>query len=520
MKRISLILLVLLIILSVTGCKSIIKESNSDKINLDLYYDLNSFKGIELYVWEKDGIVYCGIMSGTNRNKTDEEIENIKQNPATCEQMKSILQTYEEVEIIIVSNESQISNEDIYKALGIVNHIDTENNNDIIQIELPTNYKPMILKNYSVSNNLKTLDFNVMEGDGIPSIILKDPLEYKNKNPWLNNEDVKVLPVFINNKYNLKYHEGPLEYLTEDESIEVSLLVGKRLGIDTTKYECNNYGSSYNIFFPNKKESILWIQPSIDEIRVFFGSFDSGTNIPLPNINENDEGKLQEKYLMYYYKIYESILKMNQPILESTFECNIYGDKTYQYRIFNQYETVEDTIINYILNSTQVYINMYYSDVDNNGLSIIDLSYKQLLDSANSKEYDNTIIENLAKKNELKILGYYPLISKQDVIEKVLRKEYLSTIEYDRDINLSDIISIELIYYLVPMNKEIQPVYKVYLDLKDTMNDYDSLDKDLNSYGIFYVPAIESRYLNLKLDWRIILSSLVGHISRHSHYMS
>jgi microsomal dipeptidase-like Zn-dependent dipeptidase len=37
-------------------------------------------------------------------------------------------------------------------------------------------------------------------------------------------------------------------------------------------------------------------------------------------------------------------------------------------------------------------------------------SYKQLIDSANSDEYDNTIIERLARRNELKILGYsmYP----------------------------------------------------------------------------------------------------------------
>ena len=66
------------------------------------------------------------------------------------------------------------------------------------------------------------------------------------------------------------------------------------------------------------------------------------------------------------------------------------------------------------------------------------------------------------------------------------------------DIELSDIMSIELIYYWVPINKEIQPVYKIYLDLKNTSN-YDDYFKgnELNLYGIFYVPAIESKYLDI-----------------------
>ena len=48
------------------------------------YFKLNDFKGIEIYVWEMaEGSYHCGMMSGTNRNKTDEEIwnaflENIK----------------------------------------------------------------------------------------------------------------------------------------------------------------------------------------------------------------------------------------------------------------------------------------------------------------------------------------------------------------------------------------------------------------------------------------------------------
>lgn len=147
MKRISSFLTILLIVFTISGCKSIFyiklggqasqnrNDATSDLLNveslpgmnksglskteLELYYNLNFSKGIELYVWENKGNIYCGIMSGTNRNKTDIEIDNIKKHPATLEQMKSILQTYDKVEIIIMLNETKVLNEDIYKALDI-----------------------------------------------------------------------------------------------------------------------------------------------------------------------------------------------------------------------------------------------------------------------------------------------------------------------------------------------------------------------------------------------------------------
>src|SRR5690606_15904563 len=114
------------------------------------------------------------------------------------------------------------------------------------------------------------------------------------------------------------------------------------------------------------------------------------------------------KYLIYYYNLFENILKMDQPVFESSFERDIYGEKMYTYKIYNQEDTVEDTIVNYSTNYVRIHINTYDIDRDHNGLSGIILTYKQLMDSANSKEYENTVIEKLAKRNELEVLGYYP----------------------------------------------------------------------------------------------------------------
>lgn len=54
------------------------------------YFELSSFKGIEIYVWQMAPESYaCGIMSGTNRNKTDSEIWSLK--PLTIDDAKLIL---------------------------------------------------------------------------------------------------------------------------------------------------------------------------------------------------------------------------------------------------------------------------------------------------------------------------------------------------------------------------------------------------------------------------------------------
>ena len=60
------------------------------------YFDLSTFKGLEVYVWQTaEGEYACGVMEGTNRSKTDEELAALAANPATIEEMKQILASYD-----------------------------------------------------------------------------------------------------------------------------------------------------------------------------------------------------------------------------------------------------------------------------------------------------------------------------------------------------------------------------------------------------------------------------------------
>ena len=80
------------------------------------YYNLDTFKGIEVYVWQnEDGEYRCGAMSGTNRGKTIEEYTALAENSASIKEMKSILASYkiEKDSIIIIQIDNPLSGAEI-----------------------------------------------------------------------------------------------------------------------------------------------------------------------------------------------------------------------------------------------------------------------------------------------------------------------------------------------------------------------------------------------------------------------
>ena len=86
------------------------------RIKYPEYYNLDTFKGIEVYVWQnEDGEYRCGAMSGTNRGKTIEEYTALAENSASIKEMKSILASYkiEKDCIIIIQIDNPLSGAEI-----------------------------------------------------------------------------------------------------------------------------------------------------------------------------------------------------------------------------------------------------------------------------------------------------------------------------------------------------------------------------------------------------------------------
>ena len=123
--KIRALILALLLMLSFTAC-SVIKgdevelpqraeQEAGDRSIEELrkecpeYFELSDFKGIEIYVWEMaEGCYRCGMMSGTNRNKTDEEIWDLANRSLSVNEAKKIIKALhleEEYLIVIPVNQ-------------------------------------------------------------------------------------------------------------------------------------------------------------------------------------------------------------------------------------------------------------------------------------------------------------------------------------------------------------------------------------------------------------------------------
>lgn len=86
------------------------------RIKYPEYYNLDTFKGIEVYVWQNENGEYrCGALSGTNRGKTIEELTALAENSATIDEMKSILSSYETTKdgMIIIQIANPLSGQEI-----------------------------------------------------------------------------------------------------------------------------------------------------------------------------------------------------------------------------------------------------------------------------------------------------------------------------------------------------------------------------------------------------------------------
>ena len=96
MKKITVLFFTFALATVLAACGSASNTKEELQRKFPEYYDLNTAKGLEVYVWQTaEDTYYCGVLPGTNRNKTDEEISSLTANGATVEEMKTILSSYD-----------------------------------------------------------------------------------------------------------------------------------------------------------------------------------------------------------------------------------------------------------------------------------------------------------------------------------------------------------------------------------------------------------------------------------------
>lgn len=92
-----LLLALLLIVIFLSDC-GIKERSGLSSSDYSLYYSYKEeLKGVEVYCWKSDGAWYSGILPGTNRKHSLNEIRWIQENlPCPLNEMKKILESYDD----------------------------------------------------------------------------------------------------------------------------------------------------------------------------------------------------------------------------------------------------------------------------------------------------------------------------------------------------------------------------------------------------------------------------------------
>ena len=132
------------------------------------YFRCSAFKGLEVYAWKDSfGLYKFGLMGGTNRNKTDEELDALP--PATAEEMREILNYYKEqngdsetLSVFVIDRDNgTVDDNELRLMLGL----------SVIDAEPTTTTVPTVTEEYPIEDirHYRSLE-NASEQNGLPCL--------------------------------------------------------------------------------------------------------------------------------------------------------------------------------------------------------------------------------------------------------------------------------------------------------------------------------------------------------------
>ncbi len=200
------------------------------------------------------------------------------------------------------------------------------------------------------------------------------------------------------------------------------------------------------------------------------------SEIPLPDGYDakSDDYEDQVALAEYYLKAYPEWIGFENPqIAIGMGDYNIYNDRHFTIGFYDKGETLTEDILNQQFRQVQFCCN------DDGNLYLLridapDLSYK---------------------------VGDYPIISVEEATALLRDGQYITTVPYiweDSGALISHIARVELMYRTAPYDQYYIPYYRFYVELPS----YEREDPPgLKTYGAYYVPAIEGKYISNMPQW-------------------
>ena len=336
--------------------------------------------------------------------------------------------------------------------------------------------------------NLPMITLNIDLGGsmGFEGYMANSIEDLVNANPWNENIALPHLPV-INNKviYNERQAiESPdyalMETLLKDTARSLgmetdSLPITNDIPTDeeqttiTEKFDGEVPEGYFNIsrLFMEDENYKLTVDTSYTT-RV---DFKEPVNMLPSEYNFTHHATYDEtlKVAEYLKEEYADFIGMENPTINiSGGDFNIYAEQSYSISFFESDSDISQSILNYHFNLVIFACN------DNGELFIARRYYTDLSD----------------------IVGEYPIIDADEATKLLDKGNYITTVpeEFEGE---EYIRKVELIYRNSSHEKVFMPYYRFYVELPE----YKREDTGLNTYGAYYVPAVEGQYIENMPIW-------------------
>lgn len=300
---------------------------------------------------------------------------------------------------------------------------------------------------------------------GYEGYMLYEISELVNANPWNENAEISTLPVYEN---PLSYDENYVVVSGADfNAMEAFLLeIAARLDIDTDNLKITNNNRTQ---VTGKTEGITIV---VDTSMTATISFEPAVSLP-EGYNFSHHSSYDDTLAVaeYLEKEYEELLGTDNPQINIYGgDYNIYLQQSYRIEFFNASDDLTERIINYNFNRTA-----FYCDDD-----------------------DELFLARTFKPDLSHKAGDYPIISAAEAKELLLNMNYITTVPYEMP-GEEYIAKVELVYRVGEYEKYYIPYYRFYVELPDA--EYKENNNGTKTYGAYYVPAVEGRYISNMPLW-------------------
>ncbi len=343
------------------------------------------------------------------------------------------------------------------------------------------------VSNFMLRTKLPLLSISVSnDGMGFEGYGAYDISELVNANPWSEDFELAILPVFKN---PITYDEFHIASGADIEKMRSILLeVAGRLGLDadmlTITDDAPDEETKQKMAEGFKMATRLETLPDgyfdptmlmteaegmkleVDQFLTVTIRFDP--SVPLPEEYSFANGTTYADVAEYLKTAYQDLIGFDDPQLNlSGGDRNIYGHQSFSIEFFEGDKHKTKQIVNY-------HFNRVAFSFDDEGKLFI------------ARVYRPDITEKV---------GDYPIITVEEANELLANGNYITTVPYELP-GMDYVKKVELVYRNDRDSEYFMPYYRFYVELPDM-----ELDNGMKTYGAYYVPAVSGEYIENMPLW-------------------